>query len=85
LALFRIGQRQINPPWNAADVVRRESYASYHPGGAIFAFCDGSVRFISENIHHSGTTYAQYEANQEVLGLFQRLMARNSRLPVSQF
>jgi prepilin-type N-terminal cleavage/methylation domain-containing protein/prepilin-type processing-associated H-X9-DG protein len=34
----------------AGDWVVLESVSSYHPGGANFAFCDGSVKFIKETI-----------------------------------
>lgn len=48
--------RSIN--WsNEGDTSRRSVYSSHHEGGAQFVFADGSVRFISENIHHDwGTT-----------------------------
>jgi prepilin-type N-terminal cleavage/methylation domain-containing protein/prepilin-type processing-associated H-X9-DG protein len=36
--------------WNATM-----GFKSLHPGGAMFVFCDGSVRFIPQNIDH--TTY----------------------------
>ena len=44
----------INPPANAIGNIRNSGWHSAHEGGAFFAFADGSVRFLSENIHHTG-------------------------------
>jgi prepilin-type processing-associated H-X9-DG protein len=38
-------------PGEAKPVGRGNGFSSYHPGGAHFAFCDGSTQFISENIN----------------------------------
>jgi prepilin-type N-terminal cleavage/methylation domain-containing protein/prepilin-type processing-associated H-X9-DG protein len=45
----------INSPLVTAN--SRRACASYHPGGAQFAFCDGSVHFIPETI--SAVTYGR--------------------------
>jgi prepilin-type N-terminal cleavage/methylation domain-containing protein/prepilin-type processing-associated H-X9-DG protein len=42
----------INAPVVAGDSTQR-IFASLHPGGAHFAFCDGSVQFIEETIDYS--------------------------------
>jgi prepilin-type N-terminal cleavage/methylation domain-containing protein/prepilin-type processing-associated H-X9-DG protein len=85
LALIKMGGGKMNPPLNAADVVRREAFASFHPGGGNFALCDGSVRFVSEEIHHTATTFADSSNNRAPLGTYQRLFGRNDGQPVGEF
>lgn len=44
----------IPPNYRSADPrwwPNAQSFRSSHPGGLFFAFCDGSVRFINEQIH----------------------------------
>ena len=78
-ALFRVGQSRINPPSIASNTIRRNAFASNHPGGANFGFADGSVRFISEETDNNETSFGASQGGQEI-GVFQRLTSRNDGL-----
>jgi prepilin-type processing-associated H-X9-DG protein len=43
----------MNPPESASSTDKTYAFASRHVGGCHFALADGSVRFVSENIHHT--------------------------------
>ncbi|MDX1966275.1 MAG: DUF1559 domain-containing protein [Planctomycetaceae bacterium] len=47
----------INPPQSAAINILNSSWHSLHTGGAHFLMADGQVRFISQNVHHTGRCY----------------------------
>ncbi|MDO4587518.1 MAG: DUF1559 domain-containing protein [Planctomycetia bacterium] len=45
-------------------------YASEHPGGANFAFADGSIHFLSETINYTTYQYLGCRADEQAIGSF---------------
>ena len=68
---------------------RGRAFASFHQGGAQFVMVDGSVRFISENIHHTNYGFQASNpfgnASGSNFGTYQRLAARNDGRVLGEF
>ncbi|OAI53178.1 hypothetical protein AYO47_05395 [Planctomyces sp. SCGC AG-212-M04] len=82
---IRATRKKLNGPLLNASTMWR-AYQSKHVGGAHFLMCDGSVRFISENIDHTNTNAGG--SDQFIngpYGTYQRLGAINDGQVVGEY
>ena len=82
---------EVSRPMNGTN---NHCFSSYHPGGANFLFCDGSVTLISENIEYNtrGCGRAWNQTNRDCvnaeainMGTFQLLGMINDKVPIGAY
>lgn len=85
----------LNDPIDTGDDRCTDGFSSAHTGGGQFLFADGSVHFISDNIHFDlqgaperndqGINWPADVANAGLVGLYQKLGMKDDGLVVGEF
>jgi prepilin-type N-terminal cleavage/methylation domain-containing protein len=85
ICMLRTAQFAMNPSEFAPNQNRQHGISSKHRGGAVFALCDGSVRFMQESVQHNDQVSwdVVVAKGTGVLSVYQALFGRNDSLAIA--
>jgi len=82
----------LNHPLNTGNDNCTDGFSSKHPGGGHFLLCDGTVRFVSDNIDfnrptgdNNNNSHNLSNAQKQALGVYQRLGVKDDGQDVGEY